>query len=102
MVLLYPGKAVKKELPPIGNLSIKGIVNVGGFMEAMVLQNTRLHITYSMSTTIARALTLSLATSFTEKETISQRLCQLSQSPATNWLLEFSLILQYLNQLPKS
>ena len=55
---LYPGKAVRKELPPIGNLSIKGVVNVGGFMEAMVLQNTRLHITHSMSTTIARALTL--------------------------------------------
>ena len=55
---LYPGRAVKKELPPIGNLSIKGVVNVGGFMEAMVLQNTRLHITHSISTTIARALTL--------------------------------------------
>ena len=27
-------------------------------METMVLQNTRLHITHSMSTTIARALTL--------------------------------------------
>lgn len=56
---LYPGKAVKKDLPPIGDLSIKGVVNVGGFMEAMVLQNTRLHVTHSMSITIARALTLS-------------------------------------------
>lgn len=55
---LYPGKAVKKELPPIGDLSIKGVVNVGGFMEAMVLQNTRLHVTHSMSITIARSLTL--------------------------------------------
>lgn len=55
---LYPGKAVKKELPPIGDLSIKGVVNVGGFMEAMVLQNTRLHVTHSMSMTIARSLTL--------------------------------------------
>ncbi|MEK4630489.1 MAG: spore protease YyaC [Solibacillus sp.] len=55
---LYPGKAVKKQLPPIGNLSIKGIVNVGGFMEASVLQNTRLHVTYSMSDKIVRALML--------------------------------------------
>lgn len=55
---LYPGKAVKKQLPPIGNLSIKGIVNVGGFMEASVLQNTRLHVTYSMGDKIVRALTL--------------------------------------------
>ncbi|WP_431028518.1 spore protease YyaC [Lysinibacillus sp. LZ02] len=55
---LYPGKAVKKELPPIGDISIKGVVNVGGFMETMVLQNTRLHVTHSMSMAIARALTL--------------------------------------------
>ncbi|MEK3764120.1 MULTISPECIES: spore protease YyaC [unclassified Solibacillus] len=55
---LFPGKAVKKELPPIGNVSIKGIVNVGGFMEAKVLQNTRLHVTYSMSDKIVRALVL--------------------------------------------
>ena len=55
---LFPGKAVKKELPPIGNVSVKGIVNVGGFMEAKVLQNTRLHVTYSMSDKIVRALVL--------------------------------------------
>lgn len=55
---LLPGKAVKKELPPIGDLSIKGIVNVGGFMEMLVLSNTRLHLTYSMSQKIARAIVL--------------------------------------------
>lgn len=55
---LLPGKAVKKELPPIGDISIKGIVNIGGFMEMLVLQNTRLNITYSMSNKIARALLL--------------------------------------------
>lgn len=55
---LYPGKAVQKELPPIGDLSIKGVVNVGGFMETAVLQNTRLHVTHTMSHTIARALQL--------------------------------------------
>jgi putative sporulation protein YyaC len=55
---LFPGKAVKKELPPIGDISIKGIVNVGGFMEMLVLQNTRLNVTYSMSNKIARALLL--------------------------------------------
>lgn len=55
---LLPGKAVNKDLPPIGNISIKGVVNVGGFMEMLVLQNTRLHVTYSMSNKIARALLL--------------------------------------------
>lgn len=56
---LFPGRAVKKQLPPIGDISVKGIVNVGGFMETLVLQNTRLHLTYSMSDKITRALLLS-------------------------------------------
>ncbi|MEY9971650.1 putative sporulation protein YyaC [Lysinibacillus sp. RC46] len=55
---IFPGKAVKKELPPIGDISIKGIVNVGGFMEMLVLQNTRLHISYAMAEKLSRALLL--------------------------------------------
>ncbi|MEG0260222.1 MAG: spore protease YyaC [Lysinibacillus sp.] len=55
---LFPGKAVKKELPPIGDLSIKGIVNVGGFMEMLVLQNTRLLISFTMAEKLSRALLL--------------------------------------------
>ena len=55
---MFPVNAVKKELPPIGDISIKGIVNVGGFMEMLVLQNTRLNVTYSMGNKIARALLL--------------------------------------------
>lgn len=56
---LFPGIAVNKKLPPIGDLSIKGIVNIAGFMEMTVLQNTRLHVTYSMSKKIAHAISLS-------------------------------------------
>lgn len=56
---ILPGIAVNKKLPPIGDLSIKGIVNMAGFMEMTVLQNTRLNVTYSMSNKIARALHLS-------------------------------------------
>lgn len=55
---ILPGKAVKKELPPIGDISVKGIVNVGGFMEMLVLQNTRLHISYAMAEKLARAFIL--------------------------------------------
>ena len=55
---LYPGQAVRKKLPPIGDLSIKGIVNVGGYMETTVLQNTRLHVTSSIADKIARGLLL--------------------------------------------
>lgn len=55
---LYPGKAVKKELPPIGEISIKAVVNIGGFMEYNVLQSTRLNITYEMGKVISRSLLL--------------------------------------------
>lgn len=55
---LYPGKAVKKELPPIGEVSIKAIVNIGGFMEYNVLQSTRLSLTYEMGRVISRSLLL--------------------------------------------
>ncbi|MEI4771023.1 spore protease YyaC [Psychrobacillus sp. FJAT-51614] len=55
---LYPGKAVKKELPPIGEISIKAVVNIGGFMEYNVLQSTRLNITFEMGKVISRALLL--------------------------------------------
>ncbi|MFY0520442.1 spore protease YyaC [Lysinibacillus sp. UGB7] len=55
---ILPGKAVKKQLPPIGDISVKGIVNIGGFMEMLVLQNTRLHISYAMAEKLSRALLL--------------------------------------------
>ena len=53
-----PGAAVNKNLPPVGNIHITGIVNVGGFMEYMVLQNTRLHLVIKMATKVAEAITL--------------------------------------------
>ncbi len=55
---LHPGKAVGKDLPSVGDLSIKGVVNIGGFMEHSVLQSTRLHLSYEMGRTVSRALQL--------------------------------------------
>ncbi|MFP3381143.1 DUF1256 domain-containing protein, partial [Bacillus sp. SIMBA_069] len=52
---LKPGAGVGKELPPIGDASITGVVNVGGFMEYFVLQNTRLSLVMKMATQIADA-----------------------------------------------
>ena len=46
---LKPGAGVNKHLPAVGDLHITGIVNVGGFMEYFVLQNTRLHIVMKMA-----------------------------------------------------
>lgn len=53
---LKPGAGVKKELPEIGDFHITGIVNVGGFMEYFVLQNTRLSVVMRMSEIISSAL----------------------------------------------
>lgn len=51
-----PGAGVNKELPEVGHMHITGIVNVGGFMEFFVLQNTRLHLVLSMAKTIANGI----------------------------------------------
>ncbi len=50
---LKPGAGVHKELPAVGEAHLTGIVNVGGFMEYMVLQNTRLSIVWQMAETIS-------------------------------------------------
>lgn len=51
-----PGAGVNKDLPPVGDIHLTGIVNVGGFMEYFVLQNTRLSIVFNMAEVIADAL----------------------------------------------
>ncbi len=53
---LQPGTGVNKSLPAIGDLHIVGIVNVGGFMEYMVLQNTRLSLVMKMAETISQGI----------------------------------------------
>jgi putative sporulation protein YyaC len=53
---LKPGAGVKKDLPSVGTFHITGIVNVGGFMEYFVLQNTRLAVVMKMAEIIASGL----------------------------------------------
>lgn len=55
---LKPGAGVKKELPPVGNIHITGIVNVSGYMEFFVLQNTRLNLVMKMAKQIAAGIRL--------------------------------------------
>ncbi len=54
---LKPGAGVNKQLPEVGEAHITGIVNVGGFMEYMVLQNTRLNLVWRMSENISTLIT---------------------------------------------
>lgn len=57
---LEPGTSVGKVLPPVGDYNIIGIVNVGGFMEHVVLQNTRLSLVIQMAESITDFILRSL------------------------------------------
>jgi len=53
---LTPGAAVHKDLPPVGDISIMGIVNMGGFFEHQVLQCTRLHTVMKLASDITHLI----------------------------------------------
>lgn len=53
---LTPGAAMNKDLPPVGDLSITGIVNMSGALEFMVLQNTRLHTVMLIADVISKGI----------------------------------------------
>jgi len=53
---LRPGAALNKPLPSIGDVHITGVVNIGGFMEHSILQNTRLSLVTDMAKQIAHVL----------------------------------------------
>lgn len=57
---IFPGSGVNKNLTPIGDISITGIVNISGFMEYIILQNTRLSLVMQMADIISIALYISL------------------------------------------
>lgn len=68
---LKPGAALNKSLPPVGDIHVTGVVNVSGFMEYSVLQNTRLSVVVEMAKKIASIM-----------DVIDQRLTYHQSSPA--------------------
>lgn len=50
---INPGAGVNKTLPPVGDMYITGIVNFSGFMDMLILQNTRLNTVMGMADFIA-------------------------------------------------
>ena len=64
---LKPGSGVNKVLPEVGDISITGVVNIGGMMEFMVLQNTRLSLVMNMADIISRSIHLALIKLYKEK-----------------------------------
>lgn len=57
---IYPGAGVNKNLLPIGNINITGVVNASGYMEYFVLQNTRLNIVMKMADIITGGILYSI------------------------------------------
>lgn len=53
---LSPGSGVNKQLQSVGDMNITGIVNMGGFMEIMILQNTRLSLVMNMANLISSGI----------------------------------------------
>lgn len=57
---LKPGAGVNKDLPAVGHIHITGIVNLSGYMEYLVLQNTRLSLVMKMAETITEGIRYSV------------------------------------------
>ena len=53
---LYPGAGVQKNLPPVGDIHITGIVNIAGMLEHLTLQTTRLSTVVALADVIARGI----------------------------------------------
>lgn len=67
---LTPGLALDKQLPEVGNLSIKGIVNIAGNLEFIVLQNTRLFTVMTMVDCIYDGIQISLTKLFKKSSSV--------------------------------
>lgn len=58
---IRPGSGVNKELDPVGDVHITGIVNFGGFMDFLILQNTRLCTVMKMADIISLGIKYTLS-----------------------------------------
>lgn len=53
---IKPGSGVNKDLVPVGDMYVTGIVNFGGFMDFLVLQNTRLSVVMKMADLVSTGI----------------------------------------------
>lgn len=53
---LRPGLALDKNLPEVGEMNIKGVVNISGSLDFMMLQNTRLFVVMSLADCISNGI----------------------------------------------
>ncbi|GGE48288.1 spore protease YyaC [Pullulanibacillus camelliae] len=78
---IKPGAGVKKKLPEIGDIHIKGIVNVSGYMEYLVLQNTRLSLVMNISEVIGSSLHNALINHFIRQTATKVSINQMELNP---------------------
>lgn len=64
---LKPGTGVNKELTPVGNMHLTGLVNIGGYMEYFVLQSTRLSLVMKMANIISYSIHAGIRDFFQEQ-----------------------------------
>lgn len=53
---IRPGSALNKNLVPVGDAYLTGVVNIGGVMDFAILQSTRLSMVHDMATQLAEIL----------------------------------------------
>lgn len=53
---IKPGAGVNKDLNPVGDMFITGIVNFGGFMDFLILQNTRLNVVMKIADVVSAGI----------------------------------------------
>lgn len=70
---LKPGAGVNKALPAVGDIFLHGVVNVGGFMEYFVLQNTRLGFVARMARVAAAGIRVGLAGLMAPNQSLRER-----------------------------
>lgn len=71
---LIPGLALNKSLPPVGEMSITGIVNISGSFEFLVLQNTRLNTVMRLADSISKGIYFFILHSLNENYSNNQNI----------------------------
>ena len=57
---LLPGLALEKNLTPVGNMSLIGVVNISSKSQFIILQNTRLNTVFHLAESISKGILYSI------------------------------------------
>ena len=68
---LHPGLALDKDLPEVGEMNMKGVVNISGNLDFMMLQNTRLFVVMSLADCISNAISYFISKALSNNTLIS-------------------------------